>query len=414
MSSMTQNVRSLAARLSRPFGEATLTPAEDRKAATHAADSPERLAARMLCVGFEGHTLSEPARLLFADGVGFAVLFARNVKSPQQVAELNAAIKATALNGVKPMICVDQEGGRVRRLRDGFTPIPSMRELGQSAALMENPDDLARSVGQVLGTELRAVGIDIGFAPVLDVDTNPDNPVIADRSLGRDPHEVARLGCALVGGIQSTGVAACGKHFPGHGDTSQDSHYHLPRLDHDLARLREVELVPFVAAARCGVAAMMSSHIVFAPLDPDHPATLSAKVLETLLRGELKYEGVVFTDDMEMKAIANFYDFDEAVVCAIEAGADVVTICHTLEKQRRAIEVIAAAIRSGRLSMGRILKSIARIDRLAARFSRPVAFLPGALDGAAHRDVMSRVTTASPAHLVNADAARDPTNFRHH
>lgn len=368
-------------------------------------DTPERLAARMLCVGFEGHTLPESARSLFEGGVGFAVLFARNVESPRQLAELNASIKAAGNHhGTRPLICVDQEGGRVRRLRDGFTPIPSMRDLGNAAAAMENPAALARSVGAVLGTELRAVGIDIGFAPVLDVDTNPDNPVIADRSLGRDPATVAALGCALVEGIQGAGVAACGKHFPGHGDTSQDSHHHLPRLDHDLARLREVELVPFIAAARGGIAAMMSSHIVFGPLDADHPATLSPYVLETLLRGELKFDGVVFTDDMEMSAIASFYDFDDAIVRAIEAGADVITVCHTLAKQQRAITVIADAIRNGRLSRERIQRSIARIDRLGAKFGRSVAFEPLSLNHAEHRDLVAR---------VGADTkGDDPTRYR--
>ena len=368
-------------------------------------DTPERLAARMLCVGFEGHTLPETARSLYADGIGFAVLFARNVESPKQLADLNESIKAAGNDhGALPLICVDQEGGRVRRLRDGFTAIPSMRDLGQAAASSKDPAALARSVGNVLGTELRAVGIDIGFAPVLDVDTNPDNPVIADRSLGRDPATVATLGCALIEGIQSAGVGACGKHFPGHGDTSQDSHHHLPRLDHTLARLREVELVPFIAAAKVDVAAMMSSHIVFSPLDADHPASLSARVLETLLRGELKFDGVVFTDDMEMSAIAKFYDFDDAVVRAIEAGADVVTICHTLSKQRRAIEVIAGAIKSGRLSRERIAKSIARIDCLATRFGRAVTFEPMSLNHAGHRDLMARVGSDS--------RGDDPTRYR--
>lgn len=373
-------------------------------------DSPERLAARMLCMGFEGHTLPETARQMFADGVGFAVLFARNVDSPRQVAELNASIKAAgsgqAHGGLLPLICVDQEGGRVRRLRDGFTPIPSMRNLGHAAAGSDDPAALARSVGSVLGSELRAVGIDVGFAPVLDVDTNPDNPVIADRSLGRDPATVATLGCALVEGIQGAGVAACGKHFPGHGDTSQDSHHHLPRLDHTLERLREIELVPFVAAAKCGVAAMMSSHIVFGPLDPDHPATLSRDVLQTLLRDELKFDGVVFTDDMEMKAIANFYDFDEAVIRAIEAGADVVTVCHTLSKQRRAIEVIAAAIRNGRLSRERIAQSVRRIERLVTRFGRAVEFEPASLNQAEHLELVARVTSEA-----GGDGA-DPTRYR--
>jgi beta-N-acetylhexosaminidase len=390
------------------------------------------LAARMLCVGFDGPTLPESARDLFSAGVGFAVLFARNVVTPEQVAALNDSIKQAASGPV--MICVDQEGGRVRRLREGFSPIPSMRQLGQAAARSRRPADLARSLGRVLGSEIRAVGFDVVFGPVLDVDTNPDNPVIADRSLSRDPAEVALLGCALIEGIQGVGVAACGKHFPGHGDTSQDSHYHLPRLDHDLRRLAEVELVPFTAAAN-GLAAMMSSHIVFAPLDAHHPATLSPTVLGGLLRDQLGFDGVVFTDDMEMKAIANFYDFDDAVLRAINAGCDVITVCHTLEKQRRAIDVIAAAIESGRLSRERIDQSIRRIDRLATRFARPVSFDSHLLNHDTHRGLMEQIAgghTNGKSHGLGngqnngqtngqanghagngvAAATHDPTDFR--
>ncbi len=381
--------------------------------------SEESLACRLLCVGFDGTSLPAPAEALINRGVGFVVLFARNVQTPAQVAELNASIKAAAPSTVA--ICVDQEGGRVRRLRDGFSQVPAMREIGRVGSRLLNGRShvtgkikagngshrtIVCEVGSILGKELRAVGIDVNFAPVLDVDTNPTNPVIADRSLARDAQEVARLGCEMIAGLQGAGVAACGKHFPGHGDTSVDSHHALPRLDHDLKRLNEIELVPFVAATRAGCESMMTSHIVFTPLDPELPATLSPIVLEGLLRKQIGFDGVIFTDDMEMKSIANFYDFDESIVRTIEAGADVITICHTLEKQLRAIDVIAGAIKSGRLSRDRIDQSIARIDRLHQRYVKPVQYDPHVLDSEYHRYVL--------AHLESPPRVSDPTEYTPH
>lgn len=377
--------------------------------------SDEFLASRLLCIGFDGLALPSDAQALFRDGVGFAVLFARNVKTPEQVAHLNASIKNASAHSIA--ICVDQEGGRVRRLRDGFSQVPAMRDIGRVGSRLLNGRSHANGkhrngnghrtivceVGSILGKELRAVGFDVNFAPVLDVDTNPRNPVIADRSLARDAREVARLGCEMIAGLQGAGVAACGKHFPGHGDTSVDSHFALPRLDHDLKRLNEIELVPFIAAARAGCESMMTSHIVFTPLDPDLPATLSPIVLEGLLRKQIGFEGVIFTDDMEMKSIANFYDFDEAVIRTIEAGADVVTVCHSVEKQRRAIEVIAGAIRSGRLSRDRIDQSITRIDRLHQRYVKPVQYEPEVLDCEEHRYVL--------AHVEQPPRLPDPTEY---
>jgi beta-N-acetylhexosaminidase len=383
--------------------------------------SEETLASRLLCVGFDGETLPAEAQGLISRGVGFAVLFARNVKTPEQVAKLNASIKDASPTSIA--ICVDQEGGRVRRLRDGFSQVPAMREIGRVGTRLLNGRSngvtngkhkngnghhrtIVCEVGSILGKELRAVGFDVNFAPVLDVDTNPRNPVIADRSLARDAREVARLGCEMITGLQSAGVAACGKHFPGHGDTSVDSHHALPRLDHDLKRLNEIELVPFVAATQAGCESMMTSHIVFTPLDSELPATLSPIVLDGLLRKQIGFQGVIFTDDMEMKSIANFYDFDESVVRTIEAGADVVTICHSLDKQKRALEVIAAAIRSGRLSRDRIDQSIARIDRLHERYVKPVQYEPSVLDCAEHRYVL--------AHVEMPPRLPDPTEYTPH
>lgn len=379
-----------------------------------------KLCARLICVGFDGLSVPREMDDLLRAGVGGVVLFARNVDSPQQVADLNADLKRRCRTPL--MTCVDHEGGRVRRLRAGFSSIPSMRELGRACvdvvkrsgnpqSEVRNPKSqtdrglaLARGIGTILGQEVRAVGFDVDFAPVLDVDTNPKNPVIADRSLGADPQLVARLGVELIRAIQAEGVAACGKHFPGHGDTWLDSHHALPTLDHDRPRLDAVELVPFVAAARAGAASMMTSHIVFPKLDPTYPATLSPLILHKLLRVEMHYEGVVFTDDMEMKAIANHFGFDDAVVRTVEAGADVVTICHSHSLQRRAIEVLVKAVESGRLPRSRIEESVARIDKLCANFVRgPERNDLSVLDSPEHRSTVERISRINDAIHVGAD-----------
>ena len=241
-------------------------------------------------------------------GIGGVILFARNVQSPQQVAAITRELQTAALNSGHPglFLAIDQEGGRVMRLRarHGFTELPPMRALGA-----RGDEGLARQAGALLGRELRAVGIDLDYAPVVDVDTNPANPVIGDRSFSSDPGVVGRLGAALALGLQSAGVAACAKHFPGHGDTSQDSHTHLPRLPHALERLRRVELPPFAALARAGVASVMTAHVVFEALDAERPATLSAPVLR-LLRDEVGFDGCCVSDDLEMKAVAEHFPLE--------------------------------------------------------------------------------------------------------
>ncbi|HEY4106960.1 MAG TPA: beta-N-acetylhexosaminidase, partial [Polyangiaceae bacterium] len=245
-------------------------------------------AARLFTVGFYGKTITTDLEELIGRGVGGVIFFARNVGTPAEVAEVTSAIKRHA---GRPLFCaLDQEGGQVSRLRQGFTEVPPMRALGISGSAK-----LAREVGELIGREVRAVGFDMNYAPVLDVDTNPANPIIAARSFGRTPDVVSELGLALAAGLESAGVAACGKHFPGHGDTSQDSHLELPRLPHSLARLEEVELKPFAAAVKAGIPSMMTAHVIFEPLDPVYPATMSRPVLHGLLREKMGYDGLIVT-----------------------------------------------------------------------------------------------------------------------
>ncbi|MEE8409250.1 MAG: beta-N-acetylhexosaminidase [Myxococcota bacterium] len=284
-----------------------------------------RAAGRAVMCGFEGTSvgpeLKEILREVRPAGV---VLFARNVESPLQVSELGAEIKS--LRADDPiLLAVDQEGGRVARIREPATEWPAMRTLGAI-----DDADLARRVGAALGAELRAMNFDVDFAPVLDVDTNPHNSVIGDRSFARESDRVATLGCAFMEGLHNAGVAACGKHFPGHGDTDVDSHKALPRITHDLSRLREIEWPPFRRAIEAGLGAVMTAHVVVEALDEERPATLSRAALSPL-RHELGFRGVIISDDLEMRAVADGYTVDQMVRYGLQAGVDVFLACHDPE-----------------------------------------------------------------------------------
>src|SRR3954469_20977567 len=333
-------------------------------------DDFDRAAARCVFVGIKGTSPRPEALELIRRGVGGVILFSRNVQDPAQVAELSRSQKAAASGPL--LICIDQEGGRVQRLRPPhWTAWPSMRRLGEIDQLggvgAVNGTAVAERVGRMIADELAACGIDLDFAPVMDVDTNPKNPVIGDRSFGRDPRRVARLGVALAQGLERAGVASCVKHFPGHGDTSQDSHLTLPRLAHDPNRLWEVELVPFVAAARAGLASVMTAHVRFEAFDR-LPATLSPLALQ-LLRRDVGFQGACISDDLEMKAIADTYGVVDGAELAISAGCDGVLVCHTLALQHQAIDGIARGARAGPLPRERLAEAAARMEKLQ-RFAR--------------------------------------------
>jgi beta-N-acetylhexosaminidase len=253
------------------------------------------------------------------------VLFKRNLGAPAEIARLLARMAEQCPTDRPPLLAVDQEGGRVARLGPPVVRLPPMRQLGQ----WDDPE-LTRRAAQVLASQLRALGFTMDFAPVLDVDTNPENPVIGDRSFARTPEQVIRHGGAFAEGLTEGGVLPCGKHFPGHGDTELDSHLALPKLAHDHARLDRIELAPFRALVQA-VPALMTAHVVFDALDPDVPATLSRSVVTGLLRERLGYDGVVISDDLEMKAVSEGWGVVDAAVAAIEAGCDLVLICSQVE-----------------------------------------------------------------------------------
>src|SRR4051794_21297383 len=319
---------------------------------------------QLLIAGFDGHQIPAELRALAREfGLGGVILFARNVAEPAQVAELSYEA-ARLVPDVPLWVSIDQEGGRVARLKAPFTEWPPMATLGRSGDLR-----LAERFARALAAELRAVGVTLDYAPVLDVHTNSRNPIIGDRALSGKAEDVARFGAALIRTLQAEGIAACGKHFPGHGDTSTDSHLELPLVEHPPERLRQVEFVPFRAAVAAGVATIMTAHVLVPSLDEKRPATLSRRIVSGLLREELGYEGVILSDDLEMKAVASEYPVPAAAVLAIEAGCDGVLICSgNHDQQAASLESLVHAVEDGRLPYGRVEGPLKRHQRAKERF----------------------------------------------
>jgi beta-N-acetylhexosaminidase len=319
---------------------------------------------QLLLTGFDGKQIPPELRSLAREfDLGGVIYFARNVESPEQVAELSLA--AHELQQELPLwVAVDQEGGRVARLREGFTRWPPMATLGRA-----QDATLAQRFARALAHELSAVGITLDFTPVLDVLTNPKNPAIGDRALSDKPEDVARLGRVIIETLQSQGIAASGKHFPGHGEADVDSHNEMPVSDLPPDRLQAVELVPFRAAIEARVAFMLTAHVLFPPLDEEHPATLSRRIVSDLLRDELRFDGAILTDDLDMGAIAKRYPIDEAVVQAMAAGVDGLLICGTdYDKKATALEALIRAVEEEKLPLKRVEDAMKRMRAAKERF----------------------------------------------
>src|SRR5262249_18874689 len=326
--------------------------------------SLRRQIGRLRIGGFNGSQVPVELRSIAREfGLGGVILFSRNIEAPEQVAEV--CYEAGRLVPDLPLwVSVDQEGGRVARLKAPFTEWPPMATLGRSGDVR-----LAERFARALAAELKAVGFNLDFTPVLDVLTNPKNPVIGDRALAGKADDVARLGTAIIRTLQGDGIAACGKHFPGHGDTGIDSHHQLPIVEHPPERLREVEFIPFRAAIDTDVAAIMTAHWLVPALDEQRPATLSRTIVTKTLREELRYDGVIVSDDLEMKAIANEYKVPAAAVLAIDAGCDAFLICSgDVEKKAAALEEIVHAVEQERLKLTRVEEALKRQRRAKERF----------------------------------------------
>ncbi len=325
--------------------------------------SLEEKIGQMLVVGFHG--LRPPPYILdwLSSGrIGGVILFARNVASPQQLAELTQACHEAAAHPI--LIAIDQEGGTVARLHDGFTESPGAMALGAA-----DSETLAEQVSGVLGAELRALGINWNLAPVLDLTHDINNPSVGVRSLGTDPERIAALGVAQVRGFQDAGVAATAKHFPGKAKTPVDPHISLPVIEEPLDDLWHTDLVPFRAVSAAGIASMLITHVQFKALEPDYPSTMSPRIITGLLREQVGFEGVVTTDCMEMGAITNTYGPGESAVLAALAGADVILFSHTREYQEAAYTALLDAARSGRLPEAAIDGAVHRLQVMKARYA---------------------------------------------
>jgi len=317
-----------------------------------------------MLVGFDGIAVDAELSSMITDyHIGGVILFARNVRSPEQVARLTNELQTIAVESGHPglFIAIDQEGGRVARLTEeaGFTEFPS----AMAIAATGDPEN-ARRMAAAMAAEMRAVGINVNFAPDLDVNNNPSNPVIGIRSFSSDPAGVAEYGIAFAQGLQDNGVLAFGKHFPGHGDTSIDSHVDLPLVPHDRARLDEVELLPFQAAIQADVAGIMSAHVTFPAIDPTPglAATLSRPVLTGLLRDEMGFNGLIVTDSLEMGALAaNGYPPPLGAPQALAAGADLVLFNRDHAMHREAFANLVQTIKDGKVSRERLNASVLRI-----------------------------------------------------
>ncbi|GKU80135.1 glycoside hydrolase family 3 protein [Paenibacillus sp. L3-i20] len=318
---------------------------------------------QLFVFGFHGYEPTEQIKeLIDSYGIGGTIYFTRNVKDAEQVHSLSVELQQlTKKAGRPPMfIAIDQEGGMVARLVDGVTLMPGNMALGATAQA-----ESAQETARICGEELRLLGITMNYAPCIDVNNNPDNPVINVRSYSDRSEVVSELGAAAVVGYQSARVAATIKHFPGHGDTSVDSHHALPVLQHSRERLDAIELLPFRAAIEVGTDCIMTAHVCLPALDATGvPSTLSEPVLTGLLRQELGYDGVVVTDCLEMSAIDEFYGPEQGSIKAIKAGADMVLVSHTFSKQLAALEAVTAAVESGELSEARIDEAVERVMRL--------------------------------------------------
>jgi beta-N-acetylhexosaminidase len=350
----------------------------------------------LLMVDIPGTRLQPPtARFLADSGIRAVCLFRRNLGSEREVVALTRDLRAAM--GPLALIGLDQEGGAV--VRSTFLPqAPSAMALGAAGS-----EALARDVGAAVARGLRSLGINWNFAPVVDVNNNPDNPVIAERSFAEDPHTVTRLAAAWMSGSLAEGVACCVKHFPGHGDTHVDSHHALPSVDKSRAELDALELWPF-KALRQAAPAVMTAHIVYPQLDPDHPATLSQTILKGILRDEWGYDGVVITDALMMKAIAERYGHARAAVMALNAGADLILAQGSLDEQRAALQALREAFGDGRLTVAQGQAAQARLDTLARRF--PVQPGEYGAEQHAHDDALMRGAWAQG--LSSLRAARPP------
>ena len=322
---------------------------------------------QLFFIGLEGGTLtSKEIDFIVKNNIGGVTLFGRNIKSMEQVHKLCTDIynlKDRLASKTPLIIGIDMEGGRVHRLKEGFTQWPS---LGKVAEL--NSTTLAFKFAQTMGLELHALGIHLNYSPCVDILTNEKNVLIGDRSLGTEPETVARLGSSILRGYIKAGIIPCAKHFPGHGNTTVDSHEDLPIEATDLETLRQRELIPFKKAIRARLDLIMTAHILYKNIDPDLPATLSKKIITDLLRKELCYSKLIISDDLDMKALTKNYPREEIPVLALEAGCDTMLYCNEFDSPAIGLEAVHKAIEDKKIPLPQVKESLQRMERLKEQY----------------------------------------------
>ena len=348
------------------------TPTPDPAAELLADMTVEQKVSQLLVAGINGLEPGDDGTQAVADyQVGGIILFGRNVESAEQLMALTNGLKELNGDYIPLFLSVDQEGGRVDRMPPEVAELPAAYQFGQIA----DPDqrmDACFVLGQALAAQCAAFGFNLDFAPVMDIWSNPDNTVIGDRAFGSDLESVTYAANETAWGILSGGVIAAAKHFPGHGDTAVDSHYGLPVVDKSLEELLDFELVPFcqaientcvygAAGGDSAIPVIMVSHILMTAIDPDRPASLSEAVVTGLLREEMGFDGVVCTDDLTMAAVSDSYGMGEAAVLAVEAGCDLLLVCHEADNLTAARDALLEAVNSGRISQERLDESVYRI-----------------------------------------------------
>ncbi|MER2171884.1 MAG: beta-N-acetylhexosaminidase [Psychrobacillus psychrodurans] len=327
--------------------------------------SLEEKVGQMIFAGIKGTDITnETKKIISTHQVGGIILFKDNLKNANQSVSLLNAIKQENTNNKVPLFLgVDEEGGRISRLPE-LTKLPTNEELGK-----RNDISLSYNIGKLLGKELSAFGFNLDFAPVLDINSNPHNPIIGDRSFGTDAELVSELGLQMMKGIQSEQVISVIKHFPGHGDTAVDSHKELPIIQKSLEELQALELIPFKHAVEQGAEVVMVGHILLPKIDSTYPASISERIITDVLREQLGYEGIIITDDMTMKAILNNLEIGESAVSAVKAGNDIVLVAHNYANVKKAIDSIIKAIENGEITEQRIDESVKRILSIKKKYN---------------------------------------------
>jgi beta-N-acetylhexosaminidase len=334
----------------------------------------EQKLGQLFLVAFEGSELSPQLQTMISDyHIGGIILYTicGNLQSLTQVAQLTNAVQGYALQqrgGMPLWVGIDQEGGSVRRLPTGSTPFPSHMAIGATASV-----EYARQMAAITAIELQALGINLNFAPVVDVNSNPANPIIGTRAFGSSPQQVARLGAAMLNSYAQGGILAAAKHFPGHGDTDIDSHRGLPTVPRSWLDLQRVDLFPFVAAIEAGADLIMTAHVVVPALDADHcPATLSPLILDRYLRQTLGFEGLIITDSLGMGALDRSYDMAQAAALALQAGADILLfgadVGHEVSEQQQVYQDLLAQVRASESLRQRVEESVRRVVQMKAKY----------------------------------------------